>query len=444
MSLPALPNAMTREPAVPHNRIVVLDVLRGMALLGMFVVHIWDAHGTDGSRLGDFVGSAISLLVEDKAFTIFAILFGAGFAIQLRQAQSRGEHFTPLFLRRLFGLAVFGFVAEGIFGYNVLIGYAVWGVGLLLVWRWSTKALLITVVLCAMSLDLYNIAAFTYRRATLGIEGGRRAGAQLQTEYRVARETMDQARSQSSFPKLVAARLRFMRSFWAQPFSFTPWNFFVRLLLGLLAVRLGLWDRPREHRRLILSVMAFGFLSWVVAQWVLPLPTFPTDSPDGSIFGVFLKSLHEGFRLFRDAWLAFTYIGAVLLIVASGRLWERRPESLCNLRPDGAYQLHDSDHPDRCAVPAIRAWPSNLGRVDPLSGPRSIWRARCIQSVVAATLSVRTRRVGASIQSHMHGSNRSEARITCPWPVQHSSVGTLFSLTLNSDAFQPATSGTAS
>jgi len=115
-----------------------------------------------------------------------------------------------------------------------------------------------------------------------------------------------------------------MRSFWAQPFSFTPWNFFVRLLLGLLAVRLGLWHRPREHRRLILSVMAFGFLSWVVAQWVLPLPTLPTDSPDGSIFGVFLKSLHEGFRLFRDAWLAFTYIGAVLLIVASGRLWERR------------------------------------------------------------------------------------------------------------------------
>ena len=250
---------------------------------------------------------------------------------------------TPLFLRRLFGLAVFGFVAEGIFGYNVLIGYAVWGVGLLLVWRWSTKALLITVVICAMSLDLYNIAAFTYRRATLEIEGGRRAGADFQAEYRVARETMDQARSQSSFPKLVAARLRFMRSFSAGPFSFTPWNFFVRLLLGLLAVRLGLWRRPRR------TPPPHPFRNGIRVPVLGRRPMGPafTNASNGfpgrKYFWRVLEKPARG-------------VPAVPRRVAGihlhrGRTTDHRirpllgtsPESLCNLRPDGAYQLHDSD-----------------------------------------------------------------------------------------------------
>ena len=100
-------------------------------------------------------------------------------------------------------------------------------------------------------------------------------------------------------------------------------------LLGLLALRLGLWECPREHWRLILAVMGFGLLSWVLARWVLPFPwpRVPIEPPDGSIgiaFRVFLISVKEGFRLFRGGWLALTYIGAVLLMVASDPRWERR------------------------------------------------------------------------------------------------------------------------
>src|SRR5258707_6483306 len=122
---PPLPDATTgAAPSTQRDRIVVLDVLRGMAILGMFIVHFWEI-GFSFQAKG-FVISAIRLLAQDKAFTTFAILFGAGFAIQLRQAQTRGKPSTARFLRRMLGLAAFGFVAHGIFGFNVLIGYAAW------------------------------------------------------------------------------------------------------------------------------------------------------------------------------------------------------------------------------------------------------------------------------------------------------------------------------
>lgn len=259
MELPVLETGTSAEPTPQRDRIVVLDILRGMAILGMFMVHFW--FFSSGWQPKGFIASTIDLLFVNKSFTTFAILFGVGFAIQLRRAQSRGERFTLRFLRRMLGLAAFGFIAEGIFGFNVLFGYAIWGVGLLVVWRWSTRALLIMAVLCAMSLSLYNIAAGAYQWATLGVQGTHEANARIAAAYRAENDAQKQARRQSSFPVLVAARIRHMKWSFAQPNNLTPAATFVMFLLGLLGLRLGVWERPREHRRLILAMMGFGLFS---------------------------------------------------------------------------------------------------------------------------------------------------------------------------------------
>ena len=43
-------------------------------------------------------------------------------------------------MRRLVALAAFGFIAHACFGFNVLLGYAAWGLPLLLARRWSVPS----------------------------------------------------------------------------------------------------------------------------------------------------------------------------------------------------------------------------------------------------------------------------------------------------------------
>jgi uncharacterized protein len=88
-------------------------------------------------------------------------------------------------------------------------------------------------------------------------------------------------------------------------------------ILGLLAVRHGVLDEPRRHVRLIIGWMIFGALSWAVAWLVLRhLP--PTHVPGAD------WPLEYGLGLVQDQWLCFTYIGAVVLLLAYRPEWTAR------------------------------------------------------------------------------------------------------------------------
>ena len=208
-------------------------------------------------------------------------------------------------------MALFGFIAEAIFGYNVLLSYAIWGVPLLLVWNWRKRALLAALLFCAASQSLYNVGAGAYQWATLGVEGTRAANKEIAASDRAARQARAKGSSSESFRAVVEARLTFMPWFYTRSFSFTPSFSFTYFLVGLLALRLGVFQQPGEHRRLILGVMAFGILSWIAAHWILPLPwpVLEIQRVSGPI--------RSGLRIIREEWLALTYIGAVLLATVS-------------------------------------------------------------------------------------------------------------------------------
>jgi uncharacterized membrane protein YeiB len=80
------------------DRIQSLDILRGLALLGMFVVHFHE-RSAELSGIDELVRTLVWRLVESKSHGTFALLFGAGFAIQLRRAEVRRRPFTALYLR---------------------------------------------------------------------------------------------------------------------------------------------------------------------------------------------------------------------------------------------------------------------------------------------------------------------------------------------------------
>lgn len=308
------------SPVGATERLHVLDVLRGIALLGMFLVH-FSMFGSGGNALDAQYQTAVALFFEERFWAMFGILFGVGFAIQLRRAEARGGPFAPKFLRRLGALAVFGFIAHACLGFNVLLSYAVWGLPLLLVRRWSVRALIVAVIVSATSLTVYASARSAYAATRRGEQVVRAETAATAARNRAFREANQKAQEATRYRAVVRARWEHMRWFYAQPFSWLPVNTFTLFLLGLLGVRLRLFDEPERHRRLIVGLMVFGVASWATDMWLFPALV----RPSGDWFRNFiLAPLVYGLGLVRTMWLTFAYMGVVLLVTARNPQWLQR------------------------------------------------------------------------------------------------------------------------
>src|SRR5918995_3739684 len=112
-----------RDLGTADDRLHTLDILRGLALFGMILVHFHQKMRIEVTGLEDLIGWGVYVLVEQKAWGTFAFLFGVGFALLLRRLETRGASVVPIYLRRLAALAAFGVVAEVAFGFNVLFAY---------------------------------------------------------------------------------------------------------------------------------------------------------------------------------------------------------------------------------------------------------------------------------------------------------------------------------
>lgn len=277
------------------DRIHSLDILRGLALLGMFIVH-FHQRSTEPGGLDDVVRTAVWRLVESKSHGTFALLFGAGFAIMLRRAEAAGRPFVSVYLRRLAVLALFGVAAHLLFGFNVLLGYAAWGVPLLLMRRWSTRALVVAAVLCTISSPVYHL--LNEQRL---MRAGGAAAAVAESDARAAERSavnaaVEAAERQSDYRVLLAARLAHMAWFHRQPFFFLPGATLALFLVGLLLVRHGVFEQPLAHRGVLAGLATFGLVSWLVSNWLIPRLAL----------------------LLRDQWFTFTYVAAGLVVLA---LW---------------------------------------------------------------------------------------------------------------------------
>ncbi|MEO8312757.1 MAG: DUF418 domain-containing protein [Caldimonas sp.] len=131
-------------PLAGNQRIEALDVVRGFALLGIFLMNIEFfnrpvAALNEGMPRGltglDWLASYfVAYFVQGKFWTIFALLFGMGFAVMLVRAERAGREFIKVYLRRILALAVVGavhfiYLWEG----DILFSYAVGALGLLIV-----------------------------------------------------------------------------------------------------------------------------------------------------------------------------------------------------------------------------------------------------------------------------------------------------------------------
>lgn len=133
------------------QRIVVVDVLRGFAIMAIMLLHnierfnlyIFPGGFAAMSATDRGVWDTLFFLFGGKTYSIFALLFGFTFYIQYTKQKERGQDFGGRFLWRLLLLGCFATLNAAFFPGEVLMLYAVVGVVLFLVRKWNNKMILI-------------------------------------------------------------------------------------------------------------------------------------------------------------------------------------------------------------------------------------------------------------------------------------------------------------
>lgn len=130
-------------PVAETQRHDVLDCLRGIALFGVLLVNLRDfsLYSLLPAAARDALATApwdqalevvMAALVDVKAATLFSLLFGVGFALQMQRAESGGDGATQRYVRRLLLLLAIGIAHAWLLWWgDILRYYAV--LGLLLV-----------------------------------------------------------------------------------------------------------------------------------------------------------------------------------------------------------------------------------------------------------------------------------------------------------------------
>lgn len=142
------------SPVSNTKRHIILDVLRGFAILGIcmanfpeFSLYSFLSSGAKEAMpsYSFDIGTSyiLSIFIDGKFYTIFSLLFGIGFSIILSNNASRGINGLPVFYRRMLILAIIGFAhLMLVWSGDILMLYALVGMTLPLCIRLSDRTIL--------------------------------------------------------------------------------------------------------------------------------------------------------------------------------------------------------------------------------------------------------------------------------------------------------------
>src|SRR5437879_2843540 len=168
-----LPVPRTPDPVAPAERVMAVDVLRGVALLGMLPMNIvafaWPftayfdpiaGGGFEGLDRVIWIGCHI--VFDQKMLTIFSMLFGAGLVLMGERAEARGRSLTKVYYRRVLWLLAIGMMhAYLIWDGDILVTYAQCGLLLYLFRRWSPRGLIVLgSILVVVPVMVGSVASF--------------------------------------------------------------------------------------------------------------------------------------------------------------------------------------------------------------------------------------------------------------------------------------------
>ena len=305
-----------------RERIHALDVVRGFAVAGILCANVFVFFGlfaipperaaafstAHADRIVLFVEH---VLVEGKFYSIFSLLFGIGFGLQLSRG---GESAVPRFKRRLRILLAIGAAhAFLVWGGDILMLYAM--LGFTMPWfarktdrqllRWTLGLLALPTILYALLIAIVLVVAGPQSLHATSAGSSMPAGML----------SIFEAIGTGGYREAFVGNLIFVAGRWADLVMTMRFPKVLGMfVLGLWAVRAGIVADPASHRDFLVRWCAIGWVvglpmnvvaAWAFEHWSYIPPSF------GAMLGVGAQAI--GFPL-----LAIGYAGTIALLVIRG------------------------------------------------------------------------------------------------------------------------------
>ncbi len=348
-------------PAIGGDRFVAVDVLRGVAVLGILAMNIYAfampflAYGNPllygGSTGLDLATWFFTHIFFDQKFLpAFSMLFGAGLVMMFERAEERGAKMTAIYYRRNLWLLLFGLVHAYLIWFgDILVNYALLGLVIFFFRRRQPRTLLIVgSVLLILGLVVgYLMGGYFAGVASEAVEltAARDAGETLEEEQAAKLEAWDQGMRTfmqptpedvtqdieahlGSYSEIVVHRVPTVVMMQVFGFlTFAAWRVAGLMLIGMALMKWRVFTAQRS-RRFYLNLLAWGYglglpLA-VLSAWDLNRHAFdPIDMFKGSLIfngvgsvGVALGHVAVVMLAVKQGWL----IGFTARLAAVGRM----------------------------------------------------------------------------------------------------------------------------
>ncbi|MCJ2184542.1 DUF418 domain-containing protein [Novosphingobium sp. 1949] len=307
--------------AATVKRLPALDLIRGVAVLGILAINIagfagplagtispaLTASGTPYSSAWDNAAFAFSLvLFEGKMRALFSMLFGAGLVLFWESLEARGDNGDVLQLRRLSWLLLFGLLHYLLLWWgDILFVYALCGIAALMLRPLSDRRLIATALLLYYGWHLWGLFDLVpLVHAETAVRLGRASAEQAAHVHQwleAARAGIveDLAEAHYGYARLLVTKLS-DRPFWL--FHMTRHIFSETLpliLIGMVMVRRGFFDptaHPRHLRAAAIACTAGGLgLSLAFTLWAEPRGFPPIAMEAALSWGLAMPHLLGGY-----------------------------------------------------------------------------------------------------------------------------------------------------
>lgn len=305
-------------PVLRQERIEAIDILRGVAILGILIVNMGLFSSPEGFPVGGTTERLIYFFAQEKFKALFSFLFGLGLAVQMMRAQARGVRFLPLYMRRLGVLFLIG-VSHFLLLWNgdILHDYAENGFVLLLFRRRSLKTLLVWAG-AFLAIPLFCYGLTTYDAITHRVSPPLMSWILYETETQ-DQQTNDETRriySRGTYREMITLRAREL------PGDLTPdiddAYLLAMFLLGLYAGRRRIFHDMPAHLPFIRRVQRWGLIIGVAGNAAFALGGSFDPSPTSVTENVGRLCL-----VFAAPAMAFFY-AATIILLTQREIWRRR------------------------------------------------------------------------------------------------------------------------
>ncbi|AHG92515.1 protein of unknown function DUF418 (plasmid) [Gemmatirosa kalamazoonensis] len=269
-AMDARPDAGTSAaPLGAGGRIAPIDVLRGVALLGILLMNVQSyglpsAAYLNPTAYGGLAGAdwwlwAVGrVLVDQKMYGLFAMLFGAGVVLMTERVESRGRRPAALHVRRMAWLLVFGMLhAWLLWSGDILYTYALCGMAAYAFRRKAPRTLFVVGgVFLVVGALIWLGAGFSMRfwppATVAGFEQDmwRPTAAQLAREIATYRDGGWLAQTSSRVDDAIAMETYIF-------FFFVAWKTLGLMLVGMGLLKAHVLDASRP-RAFYLRMLAVG------------------------------------------------------------------------------------------------------------------------------------------------------------------------------------------